>query len=86
MKNMNEDCWLEFVWISLDFFYKFLYDEGSEENVVRQVVADEHLQTQHITGLAPTQTGADDHCSIKPRRNSSRKEGNALSLSLWHQI
>ena len=48
MKNMNEDCWLEFVWISLDFFYKFLYDEGSEENVVRQVVADEHLQTQHI--------------------------------------
>ena len=50
MKNMDAiNCYLEFVRIILYFFNKFSYDEGSEENIIRQVVADEDLQTQLIT-------------------------------------
>ena len=50
MKKMDAiNCYLEFVRIFLYFFNKFSYDEGSEENIIRQVVADEHLQTQLIT-------------------------------------
>ena len=43
------NSYLEFVRIIFYFFNKFSYDERSEENIVRQVVADEHLQTQLIT-------------------------------------
>ena len=49
-KNMNHGWfYLEFVRIIFNFFNKFFYDEGSEENIIRQVVANKHLQTQMVT-------------------------------------